>query len=117
MVGLIVSAQGIQMRRLILTATLLLLSASAQAGSSRSLTLGTHEATTEQSAPAQETAELPKDQPAPQADKTPETKPTEHAVAAEPKPSAKTANARPKHKGVSTEAQVIYELHRHGIYW
>jgi outer membrane biosynthesis protein TonB len=114
---MIFSAQGIQMRKLILTAAFLLLSASAQAGSSRSLTLATHEATTEQSAPAQQTAELPKDQPAPQADKMPETKPAEQATAPEPKPSGKTANARPKHKGVSTEARVIYELHRHGIYW
>jgi hypothetical protein len=102
------------MRKLVLIASLLLLSASAQAGSSRSLTLAAHDGTTAQTAPTQQTAEQPK---ALETSTAAEAKPAEQTSTPAPKTTAKAADARPKHKGVSTEARVIYELHRHGIYW
>jgi hypothetical protein len=103
------------MRKLILIASLLLLSASAQAGPSRSLTLASHqEASAEQPKAAEQTkpAQQVSDQP-----QAPAAKPAEQATATESKAADKTVDARPKRRNVSTEARVIYELHRHGIYW
>jgi hypothetical protein len=87
------------MRNLFLIAALVLVSASAQAGPSRSLSLASSE------------------QPAGQAvDKT-EPKTVDPARTTEPTKPQPVAVAKPTRKHVSTEALVIFELHRHGIYW
>jgi hypothetical protein len=126
------------MRKIILIAAMVLTSASAQAGGSRSLSLAANE-----SAPVQEVtattpattntvkmsettpvSEAPKyvDRPpaistsAPAAASIPSPAPAPAAAAA--KPVAKTAKAsRPRHKDHWTAGRIIGELHRHGIYW
>jgi hypothetical protein len=101
------------MRKLILITSLLLLSASAQAGPSRSLTLALH-----QEAPAEQPKPAEQAKPAQQvADQPQAAKPAEPATATESKAGDKTVDAKPKRRSVSIEARVIYELHRHGIYW
>jgi hypothetical protein len=129
------------MRKLILIAAMVLVSASAQAGPSRNLT-------TVASNDAPAAAEQPKaiqdkavqDKAAPdtavqdkavdsKAGETPKfverpaavDKAVEPAKADQVKPVADKDVAAPKvekkHRHESTEARVIYELHRHGIYW
>jgi hypothetical protein len=71
------------MRKFILIAAMVLVSATAQAGAKRGLTMA---ANAEQSKPVAD------------------------------KDIAAKAGTR-KHKRSLTEARVIYELHRHGIYW
>ena len=106
------------MRRLVLTASLLVFSASADAGSSRNLTLAPHEGASEQSAPTRQSGEEAKDlAKAPVANTAMEARPSEQVSAPPSKTTAKTADSRSRHKTVSTEARVIYELHRYGIYW
>jgi hypothetical protein len=117
------------MRKFILIASMVLVSATAHAGSDRSLTM----ASSEQPAAA---VDQPKAVEAPKATETPAASETPAYVA---RPAAidtttqgpkadtskpatdKTAQApkadKPKHRHESTEARVIYELHRHGIYW
>jgi hypothetical protein len=112
------------MRKLILVAAMVLASATAQAGVSRGLTLASND-----EAPAAEPAkavEAPKEAPkyverpaavdtAVQAPKAEAAKPAGQTTDA-PK-TGQTRAEKPKHKRGSTEARVIYELHRHGIYW
>jgi hypothetical protein len=127
------------MRKLILIAAMVLVSASAQAGPSRNLT-------TVASNDAPAAAEQPKaiQDKAVQDKAVPETAVQDKAVdnkagetpkfverpaavetTAEPakadpvKPVADVAapKVEKKHRHESTEARVIYELHRHGIYW
>jgi len=119
------------MRKFILIAALVLASASAQAAGSRSLTLASSDdqatAATGQPAPVEtaKPAEAPKT-----AD---ETKPAEapkyadrpaavntateapKADAAKPAAVQKTERRKPRRDW--TEARIIGELHRHGIYW
>ena len=119
------------MRKFILIAAMVLVSASAQAGGTRGLTMASNDepAVTEQP----KAAEAPKAE-APKAD-TPKF--VERPAAVEPstdqpksdqsksdpikadhdKPASDKRVEKPKHKRESTEARVIYELHRHGIYW
>jgi hypothetical protein len=117
------------MRKFILIASMVLVSATAYAGPDRSLTLASSEL------PA--AVEQPKAVEAPKATEAPTTTETPAYVArpaaVEPttsetpkadlsKPATdKTAQTpkvdKPKHRHESTEARVIYELHRHGIYW
>jgi hypothetical protein len=124
------------MRKFILIATLVLVSATAQAAGSRSLTMASNDepAAVEPSKPVEaQPAEAPKyvERP-PAVDATTEQpntvqSKTEQSKAEQPttepsKPAAgKTADApkaeKPRRKHESTEARVIYELHRHGIYW
>ncbi|SDH00110.1 hypothetical protein SAMN05216338_1004245 [Bradyrhizobium sp. Rc2d] len=131
------------MRKIILVAAMLLVSASAQAGGPRSLSLAaageqtsapqtttsaTATATTQLSEVAP-TTEAPKysDRPpavslsAPAAATAPAatTPTTSSAPVATTKPATKTtARAdKPKHKRSWTERRIISELHRHGIYW
>jgi hypothetical protein len=134
------------MRKFILIAAMVLASASAQAGVSRSLTMAANDepAVAEQpkttetpkaetpktEAPKVETpkAEAPKvetpkaEAPAADAPKFVERPAAVDATANQPKPdlskpvSDKKAE-KPRYKRESTEARVIYELHRHGIYW
>jgi hypothetical protein len=122
------------MRKFILIASMVLVSATAQAGSGRGLTLASNE---EPAAIEQPTAveqpkatEAPKTTEAPKATETPAY--VARPAAIEPTPEApkadlskpvtdKAAQApkadKPRHRHESTEARVIYELHRHGIYW
>ena len=99
------------MHKLFLIAAMVLASAAAQAGESRGLTVASNE---EPVATEQGASEAPKYVARPSATteqpKSEETKST----------AAKTASPRaerPRRRGASTEARVIYELHRHGIYW
>jgi hypothetical protein len=93
------------MRTLILVAALALMSTASHAGQSRSLSLASAE-------PTQSVSEPPA-KPAPVE--------TPHATTDSSKPSrvteTSTETTKPKKKPVSTESRVIYELHRHGIYW
>ena len=131
------------MRKFILITTMVLASASAQAGS-RGLTLASNEE------PAAATAQAVDTKPAdakPVDTKPVDAKPAEAtpaevlpaetpkyvdrpaAVGSKPQQSADqcpcTGSAgidapktvKPKRRHESTEARVIYELHRHGIYW
>jgi hypothetical protein len=101
------------MRKVILIAAISLVSATAYAGPSRSLSLASSEPPpaaeqpkTDQTADAPPaTVERPKLVAPQEQTKTP-------VVADKPEVTAK-----PKKKRISTEARVIYELHRHGIYW
>jgi hypothetical protein len=125
------------MRKFILIAAMVLVSASAQAGPSRSLTLASNDvpATVEQPKAVPDKAVQDKvvQDKATQVDElgveTPKYidrpsavgKTVEPAKADQAKPVAdKTAEApkvEKKRRHESTEARVIYELHRHGIYW
>jgi hypothetical protein len=117
------------MRKFILIAAMVLASASVHAGESRNLTLAAGdeptavepskavEAPKETPKAVEETmpAEAPKyvDRPAAitTATETPKTD------AAKPV-AAQTAKAdKPKHRRYWTEARIIGELHRHGVYW
>jgi hypothetical protein len=127
------------MRKIILVAAMVLVSASAQAEGPRSLSLSAvnEPASVQQTAPAlaaaptqvseaAPAAEAPKylDRPPavsltpPPATATPTTT-TTSAPATTIQPAAKTtAKAdKPKHKRSWTEGRIISELHRHGIYW
>ena len=119
------------MRKFILIAALVLASASAQAAGSRSLTLASSgdqaTAATEQPKPAdaakpaetpkavEETkpAEAPKYVDRPAAVNTAADAPKADAV--KPAPVQKTERRKPRRDW--TEARIIGELHRHGIYW
>src|SRR5882757_6685188 len=120
------------MRKLILIAAMSLLATQAYAGGPRGLSL----AATNASQPA---AEQPAAAAAPQVTQPPaatppanvptattapaSTPPATTAPAAMPAQSTAapavntTEAAKPKHRQPSTEARVIRELHRHGIYW
>jgi hypothetical protein len=95
----------------VLTAALLVSAASAHAGPSRGLSLATAEAPPANPTSKSTDAASP---PAPAASPVTEPENKTHNTPAEP-----ATEARPpkKHK-VGTEARIIlYELHRHGIYW
>ena len=117
------------MRKFILIAAMVLASATAQAGQSRSLTLAANDqpaATTDQAkdqvkdtATPVETpkaAEAPKfvDRPA-AVDATTTTAQPSKAEAGKPITTAKADKLRRNNHW--TEARIIGELHRHGIYW
>jgi hypothetical protein len=103
--------RGIQMRKFIIIAAIGLLSTAANAGPSRGLSLASNDHVS-----------TPTEQP-----KTADAPATavERPKIVAPQEQAKTINtadkpaeiAKPKKKRISTEARVIYELHRHGIYW
>jgi hypothetical protein len=117
------------MRKFILIAAMVLASATAQAGQSRSLTMAAND---DQPAAA---ADRAKDQvketatpvEAPKAAETPTyverpaavdtTTSTQPPQADAGKPVTATKADKPRHKRSWTEARIIGELHRHGIYW
>jgi hypothetical protein len=105
------------MRKYILIAALVLASASAQAGPTRGPTLAANDepAVTEQPKPvdAAKPADAPKfvERPAALAPAADAPK------ADEGKPLPEKKAEKPRRRRDSTEARVIYELHRHGIYW
>ncbi|WP_027533157.1 hypothetical protein [Bradyrhizobium sp. WSM3983] len=114
------------MRKLILIVTMSLLASQAYAGGSRSLSLAATNASqaTEQpaaTAPSQ-AAEAPTATPPANAQTATTTQasttPAQTATAPAAMPAQPTTEtAKPKHRQPSTEARVIRELHRHGIYW
>jgi hypothetical protein len=121
------------MRKLILVMALVLLSASAQAGVSRGPTLALNDEPVTAEQP--KTVDTPKVVEAPTATEAPKAEapklverpavvdtsadqPKVDPSKVDPSKSAPVKTAeKPKRKRESTEARVIYELHRHGIYW
>ena len=116
------------MRKFVLIAAMILVSATAEAGQSRSLiTASADEPAATQAKPAETTksadtatpaatTETPKFVERPVAVDT--TTPPTQPKADSGKPALQTANAgKPRHKKYWTEARIIGELHRHGIYW
>jgi hypothetical protein len=111
------------MRKFILIAATVLASATAQAGSFRNLTMAANEPGVAETSGVDKTTE----QPAVEAPKFVERPAAVETKADEPKaePAKPVADKnvetpkveKPKRKRMSTEARVIYELHRHGIYW
>jgi hypothetical protein len=115
------------MRKFILIAAMVLASATAQAGGTRGLTLASNDepaAATEQpkASEAPKAVEAPKTVEAPKyVDRPAAVSTTTEAPKvdpARPVPDKDTQTPKTaKSKRSSTEARVIYELHRHGIYW
>jgi hypothetical protein len=127
------------MRKLMLIAAMVLASATAQAGQTRSLTLASanDQATTTDEAKPNETtktseaaapADTPKyvERPSAVGTTAAPTTPTTTTTAtqqpttetAKPAPSECAKAERPKHRQRAwTESRIIGELHRHGIYW
>jgi hypothetical protein len=114
------------MRKFILIAALVLASATAQAGSSRNLTMAANDQPAAAEAPkgADKVTEQPAASEAPKFVERPAAVDTAtEAPKAEPAKPVAEKNVetpkveKPKRKRMSTEARVIYELHRHGIYW
>jgi hypothetical protein len=107
------------MRRLILITAMLVASATAQAGQSRSLTMV---------AAADEPAVAAPVKPADEAKPTEaptyvarpaaiDTAPSAQPCAEPAKPAVTAKAERPKPRRHWSEARIIGELHRHGIYW
>jgi hypothetical protein len=120
------------MRKFIVLTAMLLASATAQAGGSRSLTLASNDppATAEPARPVeakaveQKPAETPKAVEAPAYVARPAVvgTATEGSQAETTKPVAEKATRtssaeKPRRRRESTEDRVIRELHRYGIYW
>jgi hypothetical protein len=116
------------MRKFILITTMVLASATAQAGVSRGLTVASNDepAAVEQPKPAEvakpvevsKPVEAPKYVERPAAVDTKAETPKTDAVKPVAEKDAQPLKAeKPKRRHESTEARVIYELHRHGIYW
>ena len=98
------------MRKLVMIAAITLASTAANAGPSRSLSLASADA----NQPATEQPKIQTVAPAATVERPKLGAPQEAAK----DPADKSADAaRPKRKHVPTEARIIYELHRHGIYW
>ena len=119
------------MRKLMVIAAMSLLATQAFADGSRSLSLAATDASQRATEPPATTATV-----APQASEAPATSPTANVQTATTTPASaspaatQTATApaampvagtsevtKPKRRHPSTEARVIRELHRHGIYW
>lgn len=115
------------MRKLILIAAISLLATQAHAGGPRSLSLAatnSSQQATEPAAPV--TPQVPAAAPAtnvqtattaPASTPPVTTAPAATAPAATAPAASATETVKPKHRRPSTEARVIRELHRHGIYW
>jgi hypothetical protein len=119
---------------LLITAAMVLASASAQAGATRGPTLASKNDPVIVEQPKQMPKEAPQAVEAPRSTDTPAAteapkfvdRPapvTTEAPKAEPAKAVADKNPvapkveKPRRRRESTEARVIYELHRHGIYW
>ena len=103
------------MRKFILIAAMVLVSATAQAGVSRGLTIASNDdqpAATDQAKPAETPTYVAQPAAVTPAAQTPAADPSKPVADKD----AHAAGMR-KHRRGLTEARVIYELHRHGIYW
>jgi len=113
------------MRKLILIAAIVLASATAKAGSSRNLTMAANDQLTVAETKATDkateqpaAAEAPKFVERPAAIDTKAEEPKAEPAKAVAEKNVETPKVeKPKRKRMSTEARVIYQLHRHGIYW
>jgi hypothetical protein len=120
------------MRKFVLIAAMVLVSATAQAGQTRSLiTASADQPAAAQAKPAETNkaadaatpatpTEAPKfvERPAAVDTTTTPAQPKTDLKADGGKPTPQTAKAdKPRHKKYWTEARIIGELHRHGIYW
>jgi hypothetical protein len=111
------------MRKFVFVAAMVLVSATAQAGQSRSLTMASTDQPATSTQPAKTAdaaspapAETPKFVERPAAVDTTTTAAPPKADAG--KEASRTAKAdKPKHRKSWTEARIIGELHRHGVYW
>jgi hypothetical protein len=106
------------MRRFILTAALVLASAAAQAGDTRSLITQANDEQAVESSAAKAEASAPKYVARPAAVAAEAEQPKAEAK----KPVAENAAParrveKPRRQREATEARVIRELNRHGIYW
>jgi hypothetical protein len=104
------------MRKFILIAPMVLVSATAQAGVSRGLTMAANDeqpAATDQAKPSETPKYVERPAPVTPATQAPAAAPSKPVA---DKDVAAKAGMR-RHKRSLTEARVIYELHRHGIYW
>jgi hypothetical protein len=102
------------MRKFILIAALVLISATAQAGVSRGLTIASNDeapASTDQAKPAETPTYVARPAAVTPAAQTPAADPSKPVANMHAKAGMR------KHRRGLTEARVIYELHRHGIYW
>ena len=102
------------MRKLILIAALVLVSATAQAGTKRGLTVASNEATATEATTA---AETPKYVARPAAVDTRQRLKVEQAKRLAAKDPRLLRAEQAKHKRPSIVARVIAALHRHRIYW
>jgi outer membrane biosynthesis protein TonB len=123
------------MRKFVLIAAMVLISATAHAGGPRSLTLASSDEPAKsveiksvdtepaEAKPAEVTpTEAPKSVERPAAVDTPpaaQCQPAAPTTADAPKatPREVATTEKPKRRRQSTEARIISELHRHGIYW
>lgn len=116
------------MFKYLLITAIMLASATAQAGSTRSLTLASNEPPAAAAPVEQKAVEAPKagqaatEAPAYVARPSAVGTTTDGSKAETTKPVVEKATkttgaAKPKRKRESTEARVIRELNRHGIYW
>jgi hypothetical protein len=111
----------------ILIAAMVLASATAQAGSSRNLTMAANDqpptaeapkATDKASEQPAAASEAPKFLERPAAVDTATAAPKAEPAKPVAEKNVETPKVeKPKRKRMSTEARVVYELHRHGIYW
>jgi hypothetical protein len=116
------------MRKFILITAMVLVSATAQAGVPRGLTMAANDdaAAMEQPKSAETLKSIEAPKPVEEAPKVVE-RPAADTNAEPPKADTVKSVAqkdtqplkveKPKHRRESTEARVIYELHRNGIYW
>ena len=114
------------MRKFFLITAMVLASATAQAGPMRSLTLASSEqpavaeqpkAVEQKAVEAPATTEAPAYVARPAAIGTTEAPKAEATKPVAEKATQTTSVEKPKRRRESTEARVIRELHRHGIYW
>jgi hypothetical protein len=109
------------MRKFILIAALVLASATAQAGVTRGLTLASNDEPAVAGQPkaveAPKAAETPKYVERPAVATTTEQPKADQARTVAGKNTQSLKVEKPKRKRQSTEARIISELHRHGIYW
>ncbi len=107
------------MRKLILIAAMVLLSATAQAGITKGQILAANDepVATEPAKPAEAPQFIERPSPVDTKTEQPNAEPVKPADATTPKGDKSDRAERPKRRHRSIEARVIYELHRYGIYW